>query len=769
MATNPFELARKQQEEVNRQMNDMGIISIEDLEQARNDQRYAIYAIPPHYSGYECSGCNDCNIPMGLTINHAQLNRISSSISSYKIAWENDKKERISSVQVRINDPSAKLSDIFVQLPYGIIKKNITGIGATTLELRSPRHSIIIVPTKALAYEKYKTGYDAAENRNNFLYVGSAIGDLPTTTEESIRNYLADNEIKYKKILVVADSIRKLFWKRKVCLNRIDTREMFFFMVDEIDIFQSDSTYRPALEKVIDYYLAYPTQYRCLVSATIRPFSNPRLKEEPVIELNYDDPWPRPVDLLIHTNNPDKVAREKIEELFKNTTGKIFIAYNKILNIRQIIENLSSECKSECSILCGERSIEYADCYYRQINNATLPSRITFTTCTNFVGIDITERFHLISISNVDYIYTLLSPEKYQQIAGRCRNRAGLLSETIIYNSSPTQKESPFTLKNYQTYLLEYADDLIKYLNEAQRLKEKYYKPSTPNESLIDDNFIDVQKDILEKSQKSYFGGAKISMVRKNEITGEFVPAYFNIDGIIEFLRLRTQLYTHGDDLIRGLEGFCAIQEGKECYKEYTESEITNNKRIENEFKGINENNLSTLIALLRERNLQETLTDSFLDGEIRRQQRQGKQFLERFKKLYKYIPFEQLITLLAQNNENKKAYRGFHNGAIFWVLADDHPFKRDLKEDFQEGITYSGTYIQEKIRSRYPYHTHRPDPTPNQCPQILGEFMKIERVNTRTNSYRIISYNKWGFTGTPINRIPANTNLVTILEFSGE
>lgn len=61
-------------------------------------------------------------------------------------------------VDITILEEGKKLSDIFYTTPYGVVKKNVTGIGATTLELRCERNSIIVVPTKALAYEKYKTG-----------------------------------------------------------------------------------------------------------------------------------------------------------------------------------------------------------------------------------------------------------------------------------------------------------------------------------------------------------------------------------------------------------------------------------------------------------------------------------------------------------------------------------------------------------------------------------------------------------------------------------
>lgn len=66
----------------------------------------------------------------------------------------------------------AKLGDIFESLPYGILKKNRTGLGATTLELKAKRNSIIVVPTRALAYEKAKQSKND-KGKYNVLYPSS--------------------------------------------------------------------------------------------------------------------------------------------------------------------------------------------------------------------------------------------------------------------------------------------------------------------------------------------------------------------------------------------------------------------------------------------------------------------------------------------------------------------------------------------------------------------------------------------------------------------
>ena len=135
------------------------------------------------------------------------------------------------------------LSTYLDKMPHGIIDKKISGIGATTLEINSKRNSIIVLPTKALAYSKHLNHVDT-------LYVGSAIGDKKNVSNAEINKYLAQGG--YKKFLVVADSLKRLLG-----LIKEENYNNYFLMIDEIDVFQSDSNYRPQLEDVIDYYLKF--------------------------------------------------------------------------------------------------------------------------------------------------------------------------------------------------------------------------------------------------------------------------------------------------------------------------------------------------------------------------------------------------------------------------------------------------------------------------------------------------------------------------------
>lgn len=152
--------------------------------------------------------------------------------------------------------PGKKLSEVMDKLPFGILNKTITGLGATTLEIMTQeRNSIIVVPTKSLAYNKYKAANNI-KGEDYAFYIGSPIKDITTNVNaEKINNYLNCNTSSKKKFLVVADSLPILM----NILEKTDCNvyNKYFLMVDEIDTMQSDSIYRSKLENVVDYYFKF--------------------------------------------------------------------------------------------------------------------------------------------------------------------------------------------------------------------------------------------------------------------------------------------------------------------------------------------------------------------------------------------------------------------------------------------------------------------------------------------------------------------------------
>ena len=477
--------------------------------------RYEIlYATAP-CSNKDNSEVEDVQTIQYLNNAHVRYNEV---YLHYEIDWK-EKGKSINAINFLMPRDKRHLQDVFVTTPHGLIKKNKTGIGATTLELNSPRNSIIVVPTRALAYGKaISSKIEGESNKYRVLYVG---GDITGFVVPEISDYLMDSSIQYKKFIVVADSLPRLLH----IIGKEHYKD-YFLMVDEIDSYQYDCSYRPNMENVMDYYFQFPISHRCLVSATIGEFSNKEITEEPIINVQFDDSQSRNIN-LIHTDKAEIRLKKLIEEIAAaNPDDKILIAYNSVKGCATIINSLNDNLKSECAILCSSKNEEITE-YYSDIVEDRLPKRITFMTCTYFVGVDITERFHLITTINVSKPYTILSTDKLQQIAGRCRHPEGLLGETIIYTTKNNNNEMP---TNLQEQVLEDAEALATFGNLYSKLKNTFSKSYYFTDELI-------EKDFIETTAKRYFGSSAVKLIRKNpdEI---FVPSYFNID----FVRIQVDL-----------------------------------------------------------------------------------------------------------------------------------------------------------------------------------------------------------------------------------
>ena len=642
-----------------------------------------------------------------------------------------------------------KLSSVFTELPYGLIKKNRTGVGATTLELKSRRNSIIVVPTRALAYEKAKKSKLENSEKYEVLYVG---GRIPEFTPQRIEDYLSDDSIQFKKFMVVVDSLPRL-------LEHIGESSYsdYFIMFDEIDSYQYDSWYRPNMEKAIELYFKFPYNKRCLVSATIGEFSNPAIKSEPVINVTFNSPLPRQIttiptdDVYIRTVKTIKELSDK----FPN--DKILIAFNLVTRgILKIILSLPDDIKAECSVLCGEKSRKHVEQYYKEILSNKLPSRITFMSCTYFVGIDIDEPFHLVSVAESKYPFTLLSPDKLQQIAGRCRLSNGLLSETIIYHVNediqdnvPRNWIEPKIFSDVQNLLdLSVAIDKVK--DSFPKVIRKY------NEIFLD--------EIIDASAKSYCKSYPVKVVR--ESNGILAPAYFNIDNILIQIELLHSLYSNVNTLPAKLKesGNEVIQEDFITETEHIAQEVT--ERIA-QIKAANDT--EQLDSIITELRAVFSLEDKIRTAQARRNGASNfvGVFLEHFIELISRVPFEELVRLLPQY-DTPALYRHFRNAVIFWSLDELHPVRTAIKSNFIIGNSYTGDEITALFNNIWDGALGLGSRSPKQAIPLVRKYFatleitseRVEGIPHPRRKYKIVNLNPMGINGHSTNPIPADTNI---------
>lgn len=709
--------------------------------------RYEIlYATAPYYDE-ENGEVEDIKTIQYLNNAHVRYNEV---YLHYEIDWK-EKGKSINAINFVMPKGKRHLQDVFITTPHGLIKKNRTGIGATTLEINSPRNSIIVVPTRALAYGKaVSSKIEGESDKYRVLYVG---GDITGFVVPKISDYLMDSSIRYKKFIVVADSLPRLL--------RIIGEEHYkdyFLMIDEIDSYQYDCSYRPNMENVMDYYFQFPISHRCLVSATIGEFSNKNITEEPIINVQFDNSQSRNIN-LIHTDKAEIRLKKLIEEIATaNPDDKILIAYNSVKGCATIINSLNDNLKSECAILCSSKNEEITE-YYSDIVEDRLPKRITFMTCTYFVGVDITERFHLITAINVSKPYTILSTDKLQQIAGRCRHPEGLLSETIIYTTKNNNNEMP---TNLQEKVLEDAEALSTFGNLYSKLKNKFPKSYYFTDELIEKNFI-------ETTAKRYFGSSPVKLIRKNS-DGIFVPSYFNIDFVRIQVDLLGRLYSTPNNLIDALKSEGHTVEVNN-YIENEDIPLDIRRQTGEDFQEATMLQREDLIARLQEEETIEARERLARNMMMQRCSRQNSLFLEHFIELQKYVSFDLLIEKLGEYDNNVD-YNRFYNYVIFWTLEDTHPLKVTIQEHFPINELFTGTQLTEKFNIIYSGLLNYPSLTPKQAIPLIKNFCTLsERTSMRINgkpvgAYRILNLNPFGLEGEPLERISAITSVTHLLRF---
>lgn len=553
-----------------------------------------------------------------------------------------------------------KLSDVLSALPSGLIQKDETGMGATFLELKSQRNSIIVEPIKITASSK--------AHHHNALYIGSETEYHSKKKDiNDIRNYLDNEEGGYKKILVVADSLYKVI----AALKKEDT-ENFFLLIDEVDSFQLDSSFRGSMETVIDTYKTFPVEKRAMVTATPLAFSDPDLSKQAVTIFKYDEPTIRDIKLYYSENLKGSAINILQRLLQESGDEKIMVAYNSVAGCLALIEYIINKGllrKEQIRLLCGSNSKDYAGGYYSELNSDKLPVKLNFLTSAYFTGFDINENFHLLSISDNKSRIHSLSDGKLKQIAGRCRKT--LLSETVLYNLSPAKEKNSLTIQQ----LMEIARVEIQTL--------ECFKSNFMSNDILSLSYEKVRDIIIEKALPEEHKYVRI----KNGFPD---ISFLNIDAYIEGERVRNTLYQEKGELGKALRS-----EGHKVDEVNMISSIEvesidskgggrNNKvsRIINELKNLEVGKEpAELYKLKNLDSLQIYIIDTFI-------------------LLSKSIDKNQLLELMeekAMKGRDNRVLKNFISSAFYFALNPEDHYKREVSHQIQVGEKYSNEELFNK------------------------------------------------------------------------
>jgi len=543
-----------------------------------------------------------------------------------------------------------KLDEVFTQLPSGIFNKTETGIGATTLELRAKRNSIIVEPVKITASSK-------AMLYPGSLYVGSPTKSHPNkVTDNEIRDYLKNSLVSDKKIIVVADSLRRIIFLLNAQLDD------FFLMIDEADAFQMDSGYRKSMETCLDIYKTFPKHMRALVTATMLPFSDPELEQEHKTCIRYERATKRTIHVAYADNLEGAAVDTILKLMVKFPSDKVMIAYNSVNGCHNIAQHLTEHHKidkNKIRILCSENSKKMVGDYFHQLDADILPANINLVTSAYFSGFDLLERYHLISISsNRDKIYASLSEHKLKQIAGRCRKL--LFSETIIYDINPVAKKIPPPIEA----LIIAAEKEVKALD---CISANYLSNS-------------VLKHNLEQIRDLIISNTKVEgyqLVRRNN-HHEIAVSYFNIDAILESYRVQNELYNTRsslpDFLISEKHIITVSNHVSKIEVASTDVAAVNRKQqVDDIIEQIRVLKIFEVKELFNLDQLQKSIVDAYLMHVL-------------------YADKDQLLQKLkdAANSRDSRAMTNTRWGILYCTLHPDSIYKRNVNQRLRIGEAYS-------------------------------------------------------------------------------
>lgn len=433
---------------------------------------------------------------------------------------ENCKIISITSDVKYLKDHKDEVWDFSKGLPTGILYKRFTGLGATTCEIVSPRHSILVFPTVCLAKTKCNQTKKRILKDNlpiQVLYVGGGIKN------SNIKEFIdAISEDLYVKFFVVADSL-----PRVIDMLGSDVYDKYFLMVDEIDTFQIDTSFRTSLEYAIDYFKDF--KEKCALTATLIPFSDPDF------DVSNIDYWivqkeleVKPELEIIEAKYPLETILDQIK-FFIGSGEKIVVALNSITAINRIVKTLLKDGlinSGEVGILCSEASkykIHY-DIEWMSVpenGEIKLYPKLVFMTSAYFIGIDILDMYHLI-IGSIQYPeHAILQFEKIYQITGRARN--GTYSNVLI--------SSPYFEIHKEHFDLEDINSRVSKINDILQYSKSIYS----DDEYLDD-FYSLNESLLKikiDGQEGFFRMKKNNIIVSSSFTIDYKNYFYS--SILEY------------------------------------------------------------------------------------------------------------------------------------------------------------------------------------------------------------------------------------------
>ena len=339
----------------------------------------------------------------------------------------------------KVNGKVQHLSDIYPVIETNtILNKTITGIGATYSEIKAPRNSIIIEPTRPVIYGKT---HDPKHKEDNLK--GVCQGVYQDEIADYIETSISQN--KWIKILTTPESFSKV--QDAFEGLDIDIRfDGYFLLFDEIQKSVKDCDYRSDITLPMDLF--FECKDKAVVSATPpTQYADPRFNYFQMVKFVPD--YDYQMDLQLYTtNNVLQSIRELLESLVSDERP-VFLFVNSTDMILSLMKKLGVMEESE--VFCSEKSVDKLKSFkFRNAYEEWKESRIAhynWMTSRFYSALDIelSETPNVVMLTDCFTAeYTMFDPYMDAvQIVGRFRNGVNK-----IYHISNFDYRNP--IKSYE-------------------------------------------------------------------------------------------------------------------------------------------------------------------------------------------------------------------------------------------------------------------------------------------------------------------------------
>jgi hypothetical protein len=294
-----------------------------------------------------------------------------------------------------------------------ILNKVLTGIGATYMEIKAERNSIIIEPNVPVIVCKTKDHKDTIG-----VFKGGA-------SDNKIEEYMCNPSIKYKKLITTPESFSRI--KKAADKLNINIFTDYFCLFDECEKIAQEIDFRENIIFPIDDFFMF--DQKAFVSATPKIINHDEVKKDFSI-LKIDPKFEYKIPIKI-------ITTDKINNTFLNyfdtlkDSKCICVFYNTVTGINKLIQLLALQ-PDEYTVFCSIKSVEkLAVSGVSAIDDfdSGLMRKYNFFTCRYFSAVDMITVHcpDIVMISNINEAkHSMIDPESEAiQIQGRFRNKYG--------------------------------------------------------------------------------------------------------------------------------------------------------------------------------------------------------------------------------------------------------------------------------------------------------------------------------------------------------